>query len=156
MNNIKTRELLLTKLENSVAEFIKTVSNFDNLKFKVGDWTAKKVLIHITFWHESFAKNVSDIVKNNELNPLKGKYSKLNQRFFDEMQILTKEEIIKRLKKAQRIIKKNILNSKIQIISYRIGSRKYSPIEHLQIVIDHLRVHQKELIKRYKISIHKK
>jgi len=73
--------------------------------------------------------------------PLKGKYSDLNQRCFDEMRTKTVEEITTRLEVAHRVIQENILNPKLVLIPYKKGSRDYTPDEHLDIVNEHIKEH---------------
>jgi trehalose utilization protein len=96
---------------------------------------------HIVFWHESFARNVRDIVNDIKPTPLNGKYSDLNQRCFDEMRTKTVEALTKRLEAAHRVIQENILNPKLVLIPYKQGSRDYTPDEHLDIVNKHVKEH---------------
>ncbi|MFN8457024.1 MAG: hypothetical protein U0401_20555 [Anaerolineae bacterium] len=108
-------------------------------------WTAKDILGHITFWHESFARNVSDIVNDLKPTPLTGRYRDLNRRCFDEMRVQTVEDVIKRLEVAHRVIQENILNTKLILIPYKKGSRDYTPEEHLDLVNKHIREHLRDI-----------
>ncbi|NHZ71718.1 MAG: ClbS/DfsB family four-helix bundle protein [Aquificales bacterium] len=141
---METREILLKQLNETISQLFGVYQNMAYPEIAIyEDWTAKDILGHITFWHESFARNVSDIVNDIKPTPLKGKYSDLNQRCLDEMRTHTIEDIIKRLKVAHRIIQENILNAKLALIPYKKGSRDYSPEEHLDIVNKHIKEHLK-------------
>ncbi|NJO00203.1 MAG: ClbS/DfsB family four-helix bundle protein [Anaerolineales bacterium] len=117
---MKTREELLKQLDETISELFGVYGNMITPGIAVNeDWTAKDILGHITFWHESFARNVSDLVNDIKPTPLKGKYSDLNQRCLDEMRPQAVEEIIKRLEAAHRVIQENILNAKLRLIPYK-------------------------------------
>ena len=136
------REILLKQLNETISQLLDVYKSLADPEIAIyEEWTAKDVLGHIVFWHESFARNVRDIVNDIQPTPLKGKYSDLNQRCFDEMRTKTVEEIIKRLDVAHRVIQENILNPKLVLIPYKKGSRDYTPDEHLDIVNEHIKEH---------------
>ena len=137
-----TREILLRQLNETISQLFDVYQNMANPDIYVyEEWTAKDILGHIVFWHESFARNVSDIVNDIKPTPLKGKYNDLNQRCFDEMRTKTIDDITKRLEAAHRVIQENILNPKLVLIPYKKGSRDYTPVEHLDIVNEHIKEH---------------
>jgi len=71
-----SRQILLDNLDQIVTQVLDFYRTIDNAKILVeGEWTAKDILAHITFWHESFARNVSDLVHERKPIPLKGKFS---------------------------------------------------------------------------------
>jgi hypothetical protein len=131
---MEKRELLLNQLNETITQLFDVYKNMANPEIIVyEEWTARDILGHIVFWHESFARNVRDIVNDIKPTPLKGKYKDLNQRCFDEMRTETVEEITKRLEAAHRVIRENILNPKLVLIPYKKGSRDYAPDEHLVV-----------------------
>ncbi len=137
-----TREILLKQLNETISQLLDVYKNIANPEIAVyEEWTAKDILGHIVFWHESFARNVRDIVSGIKPTPLKGKYKDLNQRCYDEMRQKTVEEIIQRLETAHKVIQENILNPKLMLIPYKKGSRDYTPNEHLAIVNEHIKEH---------------
>lgn len=139
---MKTRETVLKQLNETISQLFYVYQNLANPEISVyEEWTAKDILGHIVFWHESFARNVYDIVNDIEPTPLKGKYSDLNQRCFDEMRTKTINDITRRLEVAHRVIQENILNPKLVLIPYKKGSRDYTPDEHLDIVNEHIKEH---------------
>lgn len=139
---METREILLEQLNETVMQLFDVYKSMANPEIAVYDeWTAKDILGHIVFWHESFARNIRDIVNDIKPTPLKGKYSDLNQRCFDDMRPKSVEEITKRLQAAHRVIQENILNPKLVLIPYKKGSRDYTPEEHLDIVNEHIKEH---------------
>jgi len=139
---METKEILLKQLNETISQLFDVYKNMANPEIAVyEEWTAKDILGHIVFWHESFARNVRDIVNDIKPTPLKGKYSDLNQRCFDEMRTKTIDDITKRLEASHRVIRENILNPKLTLIPYKKGSRDYTPEEHLDIVNEHIKEH---------------
>ncbi len=112
-------------------------------------WDAKDILGHITFWHESFARNISDLGNGRKPSPLKGKLSEVNQLSVESTKSVSIQELILRLRQAQEIIEQHILNDNIDLIPYKKGSRDYSRGEHLEIVVQHIHKHLKDLRKKY-------
>ena len=143
------RRLLLERLNAVVGQLRACYSNsrFDPDMLVYDIWTAKDVLSHLTFWHESFARNVSDLSRNLKPTPLKGKLSDLNQAGVDAMHPCTLGAIMERFDSAQSIIQDHILNPEIDLIPYRRGSRDYGAEEHLEIVIKHISMHLRDVVK---------
>ena len=150
---METREILLKQLNETILQLFGVYQNIVNPKMAVyEEWTAKDILGHITFWHESFARNVRDIVNDIKPTPLKGSYRDLNQRCLEEIKTQTVEDVIKRLEVAHRIIQENILNVKVTVIPYKKGSRDYTPEEHLDVVNKHIKEHLRGIKKTSKDS----
>ena len=110
-------------------------------------WSAKDVLAHLTFWHESFARNVDDLAHGRQPSPLKGRLRDLNQVGVDEMAHLTLVEVLARFDAAHAILQANILSPALTLIPYRKGSRAYTVQEHLNIVNDHINQHLRDVRK---------
>ena len=147
---METREALLKQLDENVFELLATyqvMTKPDRLVYEL--WTAKNVLAHLTFWHASFARNLSDLAREVKPTPLKGKLIDLNQQGVDELRPLTLEQVMERLVVAHGIIQENILNPRLSLIPYKKGSRDYSPEEHLEIVIGHIQLHLKDVKAAY-------
>lgn len=90
---MEKREILLKQLNETISQVFDVYQSMANPEIAIYDgWTAKDILGHIVFWHESFARNVRDIVNDTKPTPLKGKYSDLNQQCFDEMRTKTVDE----------------------------------------------------------------
>ena len=145
---METRETLLEQLNETISRLIDVAKNIPDPDFAVyKEWSIKEVLGHITFWHESFARNVSDLVQNIRPKPLKGRYGELNQRCMEEIKTQSVEDIIRRLEAAQQVIRDNILNPNLSIIPYKVGSRSYTPEEHLNLVVKHIQGHIRDIQK---------
>ena len=143
---METKEALRARLSKNVDELIAICRQLPDPNATIYEgWSAKDILGHVTFWHESFARNVDDLVHDRKPTPLKGKLSDLNQQGVDEMRSCSLEDVIGRVEAAQRIIQRNILNPKLILIPYRKGSRDYTPEEHLSIVSDHINAHLKAI-----------
>ena len=146
--NPDMRSRLLANLEETVADLINVFSGSVITERDVYDeWNPSGILRHLTFWHESFARNVFDLVQGRKPTPLKGKLSELNQRSVGSMSALSVEQLLSRLEAAQNIIRENILSERLLSIPYRKGSRDYSPEEHLEIVTGHIQGHLKAIEK---------
>jgi hypothetical protein len=144
--SMATREELRERLSQIVEEMIAACRQLPDLNLAVyEDWSAKDILGHVTFWHESFARNVADLVHERKPTPLEGKLSDLNQYGVAELRPCSVADVIRRLEAAQGIIHANILNPKLILIPYRKGSRAYTPEEHLNLVADHIGEHVKAL-----------
>lgn len=143
-----SREYYLDALNTTVTEFLQIFQNPVTAEIRVYElWTAKDVLCHITFWHESFARNVDDLVNGRKPHPLKGRLSDLNQQGVDSIRSEALDTICKRLETAHQTIKKGILFPELTLIPYRIGSRDYSPEEHMDIVNRHIHDHKLDIQK---------
>ena len=139
---METKEALRDRLNQIVKELIVTCRVLPDPNTAIYEgWSAKDVLGHVTFWHESFARNVADLVNDRKPTPLKGKLGDLNQQGVEVMRSCNLEEVIGRMQAAQRIIHANILNPKLILIPYRQGSRDYTPEEHLEVVVKHIQQH---------------
>ena len=142
------RQLLLEQLNDVVADLLRVYKNMPDPEMMVYElWTAKDILAHLTFWHESFARNVRDLAQGTKPTPLKGKLSDLNQAGVDAMAPYSLAVVMERLEVAQKTIWDNILSAKIVLIPYRKGSRDYTPDEHLEIVINHISQHLQDVVR---------
>jgi hypothetical protein len=140
---METREALLDHLTEVVTQLIEACRTVEPEAAVYDGWSAKDILGHLTFWHESFARNVADLAHDRKPTPLKGKLGDLNQQGVDEMRQCALEEVIRRLEAAHHIIQANILSPKVILIPYRKGSRDYTPEEHLEMVTKHMQQHLK-------------
>ncbi|MGE0560529.1 MAG: hypothetical protein AB7O47_01820 [Flavobacteriales bacterium] len=143
----------LKSLQHQMGDFItfyRQPIDFDKKVYTY--WSAKDVLGHITFWHESFARNLNDLAQGKKPNPLKGKLSEVNDLSVNSTKENTIVELLNRLKAAQKIINNHILNDSILEIPYKKGSRNYTRLEHLDIVEKHISKHLKDLRTIYKKS----
>lgn len=140
----------LSRLQNTLDELVTLFNQSVDFSTKVNtSWSAKDVLGHLTFWHESFAKNVSDITQEIKPTPLKGKLSEVNSRSVESTKNNSIEELTQRILEAQQTINTHILSENIHMIPYKKGSRDYAPIEHLDIVEKHIKKHLSSIKKKY-------
>jgi hypothetical protein len=143
---METRESQLEALTQTVEELIllfDTLEDVDRMVYE--SWSARDILAHVTFWHESFARNVHDLVRGIKPSPLKGRYRDLADQCFNEFRPLEFAQIMARFKSAHKLIQAHITNPCIELIPYRIGSRAYRAEEHLEIVREHLKKHIKDI-----------
>lgn len=145
--HIKTKvERLRSELEKLIAFFERGL-DYDKMIYEF--WNAKDILGHIVFWHESFARNISDVGKGIKPAPLQGALSEVNKQSVETTKNESIEKLIKRLKDAQNTIEKFIFLDRIDLIPYKKGSRDYSRAEHLEIVSNHIYKHLKDISKKY-------
>tara|TARA_R110001592_G_scaffold78594_3_gene235547 strand:- start:728 stop:1189 length:462 start_codon:yes stop_codon:yes gene_type:complete len=140
-------ELLQEQVKELVAFFQQKI-DFDKKVYMY--WSVKDVLGHLTFWHESFARNLLDLAEGRRPNPLKGKLSEVNELSVNITSECNIQELLDRFEVAQKIINRHILNESIIEIPYKKGSRNYTRLEHLEVVERHLKKHLKDLKKTYK------
>ena len=136
--------------EESINAFIEFFSiKRDLSRIVYTDWTAKDVLGHVASWHISFAKNLVDAVNEVKPSPFKGSLTNVNEKEVVLMSKYSVDELIEAIKKSQKQIRENIGNQNIKSIAYKKGSRDYSPVEHLEVVRNHVNSHLKDLRKIY-------
>jgi hypothetical protein len=136
----------LTELEDALAELVAVARAVpDSAAVTTGEWTARDVVAHLVFWHESFARNVADLAAGRRPRPLAGTYAALADRTKTELGGLGIEELIERLLTAQAAVAAHLRDPRVELIPYRRGSRAYPPDEHLAVVRDHVRHHAQEL-----------
>jgi hypothetical protein len=104
-------------------------------------------LAHLTFWHESFARNLDDLVRSRKPSPLNGRFIDLNQGGVDAMAHLTLIQALERFEAAHLIIRANILDPALSLIPYKKVSREYTPEEPLDLVNEHINEHLRDVRK---------
>lgn len=140
-----------TELQERVQKLIHFFEKPLNLSHKVYRyWDGKDVLGHLVFWHESFARNVKDLSLGRTPTPLKGKLSEVNLLSVQSTKQESVPALLERLQRAQQCIDTHIVNTEIESIPYKKGSRAYTRLEHLEIVSAHIKRHLKDLNKAYK------
>lgn len=143
---MQTREILLHCLNDTVNQMVDLYRGLPDPNVLVNEaWSAKDILAHLTFWHESFAQNVDDLTHHRKPKPLKGRFIDLNQGGVDAMRPETLETVLERFLSAHRNIQENILSPELIFIPYKKGSRDYTPEEHLSIVEAHIRQHMRDI-----------
>ncbi len=145
---METREYYLERLDDAVKYLRSVYRDLPDPSLMVSElWTAKDVLAHLTFWHDSFARNVDDLVSDRKPTPLKGRFIDLNQGGVDAMKSLSLSQVLERFEAAHSIIRGSILDPGLTLIPYKKGSRDYAPEEHLDIVGKHIRMHLRDVTK---------
>ena len=148
---MKRREFYLQHLNETVTQLrvvYQTLPDPNTMVYEL--WSGKDVLAHLTFWHESFARNVDDLVNGRKPTPLKGRFIDLNQGGVDAMAHISLAGVLERFEAAHAIIQANILNPALTLIPYKKGSREYTPEEHLDIVDAHINEHLRDVRKTLK------
>lgn len=140
----------LRKLQKTLSEFMAFFGQALDYNTMVYEyWNAKDILGHITFWHESFARNIADVGNHVKPNPLKGKLSEVNKQSVETNTNETITNLLKRLQQAQHTIEEYIHQEHINLIPYKKGSRDYASKEHLEVVTSHIQKHLKDLYKTF-------
>jgi len=148
---MEPRETLLERLNETAARLVDFYQSLPNPVIPVYErWSAKDVLAHLTFWHESFARNVDDLVNGRKPSLLKGRLADLNQAGVEALALLSLAEVLERFEKAHAILQRNALNPALTLLRYRQGSREYTVEEHLELVNDHINHHLRDARKALK------
>ncbi|HYO42778.1 MAG TPA: maleylpyruvate isomerase N-terminal domain-containing protein [Candidatus Limnocylindrales bacterium] len=136
----------LAELDDAVAELVALARGLpDPDVVASGEWTARDVVAHLVFWHESFARNVADLAAGRRPTQLAGTYAALAARTRAELGDVGIEALVRRLLAAQAVIRRHVRDPGVDLIPYRRGSRPYPPDEHLVVVRDHVQAHGREL-----------
>ena len=141
----------MTVLQGRLAElkdFFELDQDVDTMVYE--RWSAKDVLGHLVFWHESFARNLRDVSEGRTPHPLKGKLSEVNQQSVSSTRDVPIAALLNRLQQAQEVIEEHIANPDVSLIPYKKGSRDYPPLEHVEVVAAHIKRHLKDLRKALK------
>jgi hypothetical protein len=77
---LAARAALLTGLDSAVEQLLAAAANPPADALVDDSWAVRDVVGHVTFWHESFARNVDDLVHGRRPTPLRGRLSDLNER----------------------------------------------------------------------------
>jgi hypothetical protein len=145
-SELAVRSELLAGLDAAVERFLAAAAaNVSDDALVDGSWTVRDVVGHVTLWHESFARNVDDLVHGRRPTPLRGRRSDLNARGAAEARTVPLDTIVDRLRAAHATIRASIVSPTLGPIPYRVGSRPYTPSEHLEVVRDHIRAHARSL-----------
>ncbi len=140
------RAALLAELDSAVERLVAAAAANASADVLVDDsWAVRDVVGHVTFWHESFARNVHDLVRGRRPTPLRGRLSDLNERGVAEARAVPLDTIVDRFRAAHATIRASILSPALGLIPYRVGSRPYTPGEHLAVVRDHIQAHARSL-----------
>ena len=141
---------LLGRLSETIERVVQFYQSIGDIAVLVNaTWTARDTLVHVVFWHESFARNVGNLARGVKPTPLKGTYPELGRRATAEAEGCSTEELLTRLTDAQRAIEESIFDSRVTSIPYKVGSRPYSPSEHLSIVNEHVGDHLSKVESAY-------
>jgi hypothetical protein len=139
---VEDRRKLLQRLDDTVAQAIELYRHVGDSDVLVNEsWTARDALVHIVFWHESFARNVADLAAGTTPRPLKGSYAELGRRAAKDAEGVSIDVLLARLTRAQGDVAGAILDARVVSIPYKVGSRPYGPDEHLSIVNEHVEGH---------------
>lgn len=137
---------LLRRLSDTVDQVIGFYEGIGEADVLVNSsWTARDALVHVVFWHESFARNVDALARGDKPAPLRGTYAQLAERASDEAAGQSVHELLERLAQAQRTIERSILDPRVVSIPYKAGSRPYAPAEHLGVVDEHVDGHLRKV-----------
>lgn len=140
------REARLRQLDEVIDRLIRAVEVLPSPDQVVDDtWSARDIVGHLAFWHESFARNVDDLAHGRVPAPVRGRLADLNERGVGEMRRLPFAEVVRRFRVAQATVRAGILSPGLGLIPYRVGSRSYAPDDHLEIVHDHVAGHLRRL-----------
>ncbi|MCW1967251.1 MAG: maleylpyruvate isomerase N-terminal domain-containing protein, partial [Anaerolineae bacterium] len=123
---------------------VQAVEDPDQLR--IGEWSLKDILGHITFWHENLARNTSALLEGKAPNFLKGSLADLNRASAEQSRGMDVAQIVERLRQAQAAIRVSILALPAdRVFPYRKKSRELTPAEHLELVRDHIGGHLKDI-----------
>lgn len=137
---------LLAELDAAVERLLAAAAENPSADAPVTDsWSVRDVVAHVTFWHESFARNVNDLVHGRRPTPLRGRLTGLNERGVAEAMTPPLEAIVDCFRAAQATIHASIMSPALGLIPYRVGSRPYAPDEHPESARDHIRAHARGL-----------
>jgi hypothetical protein len=119
--------------------------NLDNIA--ASKWTVKDVLCHVVFWHRYYAQQYSDLAHSKKpfIFPSRGG-SIRNQSGVDSLKHESKNQLIKMLLEAQKVLSLSILENNILKMHYT-DRRVYETGEFLEIITRHIKRHTEQIVK---------
>ena len=111
-------------------------------------WDMKDMLAHLVAWHESFAKNLALLAAGAPADPPRGSLREVNRNGVMRLRDHSVDQLIRRFRKAQRIIEEHAFDLRISVIPYRKPGTSYSRLQHLDVVARHLRGHFWEILSK--------
>ena len=149
MSNYKE---LFNTLDQTVHLFIKEVGKQKLNNMATDEWTVKDVLRHIVFWHEYYAQQYASLASGKKpfIFTSKGGSTR-NQKGVDALKSKSKEELAKRLYKAQKSLGRSIVVKKVPGMDYT-DKRYYETDEFLVTIIRHIKNHTIQVNKSKDVS----
>lgn len=111
-------------------------------------WDMKDMLAHLVAWHESFAKNLVLLAKGEPPDPPRGSLREVNREGVLRLRGQSIDQLIRRFRKAQKLIEAHALDERIVIIPYRKPGTSYTRLQHLDVVAHHIRGHFWEMLRK--------
>ncbi|MCI2148633.1 hypothetical protein [Bifidobacterium crudilactis] len=112
-------------------------------------WNMQDMLAHILAWHESFAHNLHVLAEGKPAEPPWGTLRDVNREGVLALRGVGIPRMLRRLRKAQRIIELHIHHDSITLIPYRRLGTSYTRQQHLDVVRGHINQHFWELLDVY-------
>lgn len=144
-------ELLLRAERHELEQFIRLfrVPDLDLGVMVNHRWNARDLLAHIVSWHESFARNLELLAVGKPPDPPRGTLREVNREGVISLDGKTVDQLVRRARRAQRIIEAHIFDESITMIPYRRPGTSYTRAQHLDVVRGHINSHFWEFIEKY-------
>ncbi len=144
-------ELLLRAERHELEQFIRLfrVPDLDLGVMVNHRWNARDLLAHIVSWHEIFARNLELLAAGKPPDPPRGTLREVNREGVIGLEGKTVDQLVRRARRAQRIIEAHIFDESITMIPYRRPGTSYTRAQHLDVVRGHINDHFWELIEKY-------
>lgn len=139
---------LFTHLSKKIDTFNEEVKRKKLSLMATNEWTVKDVLCHIVFWHENYAANYQALAKHEDPLLPEG-MSTINKRGVSSLRKNTRRELIGRLQKANKSLKKSIIDKQVPQMTYSKGGQTYKTDHFLEMIARHIETHTKQ-VKRAK------
>lgn len=141
---IATGLVLLGAAVERLLAAARTLPDLDVLT--TGEWSARMVLMHVTFWHESFARNVAGLAPEGSRtrSVARTRRSPGGRAWSSAISTWMRSSRTSRLATAHAMVSRDIAASGIELIPYRHG-RLHTPPEVLRITVGHVDHHASEL-----------
>ncbi|MCP5267945.1 MAG: hypothetical protein H6943_02785 [Zoogloeaceae bacterium] len=111
-------------------------------------WDMKDMLAHLVAWHESFAKNLVLLANMEPPDPPRGSLRDVNREGVLRLRDQSPDQLIRRFRKAQKLVEMHAFDKHISIIPYRKPGTSYTRLQHLDVVAHHIRGHFWEILSK--------
>lgn len=139
---------LVDTLERRVDDivFLYCQHGFDSYASVYPEWTAKDVLAHIVFWHESFARSLESISGGGKATPPKGNLRVVNQQGVDDRKQMNVTQLLRAFEQAQETISRLVTVPDLGPIQYRDPGRSMAPDAFVIHLYGHISRHYQDVL----------
>ena len=138
---------LFAPLDQAVEDFCQFIQNLPQEDATQRAWGPKEVLAHLVFYHELYVAQAQAFLAGTSADLPKGRYSELYAEAAERFRGVTIDEMVKRLRIANRRLSELCAAGDPDqiVVPIKTGVRPYRLAKLIPEVASHIRNHQRQL-----------